>query len=362
VSLLVEPAYLPADRSEVTDAWLTGTLAPHPTFAADRIAAVTLRELGDGIGQLGTLLLVDLECASGATHQLVVKLHASVPDMHDIAMRYEHYDSEINFYTHLADAIPLRTPEIYVARMDRDSGRVLMIMESFAGWHSPDQLAGATLEEVTVATEHLGGLTAALFDAPALERYPWLRDMHSPAYDSLADDYRSCTDIMLERLERLPASSAGTARRIGERFEALKEDLCTGHQALAHWDYRVENLFYGPDDEFAVIDWQLMMMTNPANDFAYLLSTNIDTELRRAVEADLMERYLEGLARHGVQGYSRADLERDYRQALLGISCIPVIGGSGYDLDNARSHDLFAAIGSRLFQAIDDWDALEVLP
>ena len=56
------------------------------------------------------------------------------------------------------------------------------------------------------------------------------------------------------------------------------------------------------------------------------------------------------------------ELEADYRTALLGISGIPVIGGAGYDVENARSHELFASVGARMFQAIEDWNALEFLP
>jgi hypothetical protein len=60
--------------------------------------------------------------------------------------------------------------------------------------------------------------------------------------------------------------------------------------------------------------------------------------------------------------YGRNDLSRDLRKALLGVSCIPIIGGANFDLDNARSHALFEAVGSRMFQAIEDWDALKLLP
>jgi hypothetical protein len=315
------------------------------------------------MGQLSTLVIADLRCASGATHQLVVKLHANVPDMHDIALRYNHYESEINFYNHLADDVPMRTPEMYVAHMDRASERVLLIMESFASWHSPDQIEGATLEEVTIATEHLAGLTASFWNAPARQRHPWLRNLQSDAYSSLADDYAEGIDEMVERLhESLPASANAAAHTIAPKYRALMDDLCGGNQALSHWDYRVENLFFGQDGEFAVIDWQLMMMTNPATDLAYLLSSNVDAELRRKAEGGLMDGFLEGLARHGVSNYTREELERDYRKALLGVSCIPVIGGSGFDVENERSHALFSAVASRMFQAIEDWDAVDLLP
>ncbi len=58
----------------------------------------------------------------------------------------------------------------------------------------------------------------------------------------------------------------------------------------------------------------------------------------------------------------RNDLERDLRKALLGVSCIPIIGGANFDLDNERSHALSEAIFSRMFQAIEDWEALKLLP
>ena len=41
-------------------------------------------------------------------------------------------------------------------------------------------------------------------------------------------------------------------------------------------------------------------------------------------------RILEGLKQHGVAGYERNDLERDYRIALLFISAIPIIGGAAF--------------------------------
>ena len=221
---------------------------------------------------------------------------------------------------------------------------------------------GASLKEVIIATQNLSGLTATFWDAPLIERQPWVRNYQSPAYQSLPDHYNGLIDVVLDRLGDLPQSSGAAMRAISSNYRSMMEILSSGHQALAHWDYRVENLFFGPNDEFAVIDWQLMMMTNPATDFAYLLSTNINTTLRRDSEDELMDLYLEGLREHGVKGYSRSDLEIDFRKALLGISAIPVVGGGSFDITNARSQTLFNAIGSRMFQTIEDWDALAMIP
>ena len=64
---MVEPQYLPANRSEITEAWLGDTLANHPTFAADPIESIELHNLGDGMGQLSELVAAALRCESGET-------------------------------------------------------------------------------------------------------------------------------------------------------------------------------------------------------------------------------------------------------------------------------------------------------
>lgn len=357
----VEPVRYPASREEVTESWLAELLAAHPEFQARPPDSIALTPMGEGIGQLSVLLLADVADADG-DRQLVVKLHAGVPEMHDIGLRYGHYQSEVNFYRHLASEVPIRTPKVYANGMDEGSGHLAIVMESFAGWHSPDQVSGASLTEIEIAVDTLAGLTAAYWEAPLQSRHPWVRDVTSAAYVTLPGDYQASGVIATDRYEKfLPASGARAIAEIGGAFAEVMRLVQESTRALAHWDYRVENLFYGADQELVVIDWQLMMLSNPANDLAYLLGTNIDVDLRRAAEADLIDRFLEGLKQHGVAGYGRNHLERDYRIALLFISAIPIIGGAGADISNPRNLELFGRLGQRAFQAVEDWDALALL-
>jgi hypothetical protein len=354
--------HLPMNRSEVTENWLLETLSELKEFSIGPVKSISLKPLGDGIGQLSVLVLADLVLDSSKKLQLIIKLQTNVPGMHDIGMRYGYYENEVNFYKYFSNSVPLRTPEVFVAEFDRASGRVLIIMESFAGWHSPDQVAGASLQEITTATKSLAGLTATFWNAPIQKEHPWIHSLTSEVFSNVANDYRESTEEALLRLgDSLPKSACDNARTIGLRFDDLVDRLSNGNQSLAHWDYRVENFFYGPDNEFVVFDWQLMMVTNPATDLAYLLGTNIDTELRRSAEHELIGIYLEELVRHGVTDYSRGQLEQDFKLSLLGVSGIPIIGGAGVDTTNARSLSLMQAMGGRLFQAIEDWDAMALL-
>jgi hypothetical protein len=353
--------HLPTNRSEVTETWLLETLSALPEFL-DPVSNIRLKPLGDGIGQLSVLVLADLVLDSGKKLQLIIKLQTDVPDMHDIGMRYGYYENEVNFYNFFSDKVPLHTPDVFVAEFDRESGRVLLIMESFAGWHSPDQVSGASLQQITTATKSLAGLTATFWNAPIQKEHPWIHSLTSEVFSNIANDYRESTEEALLRLgDSLPESAGANAHKIGDKYDELVNRLSKGNQSLAHWDYRVENFFYGPENEFVVIDWQLMMVTNPATDLAYLLGTNIATELRRSAENELLGIYLEELARHGVTNYSRSQLEQDYRLGMLGVSAVPIIGGASVDATNARSLALIQAVGGRLFQAIEDWDAMALL-
>jgi|LWDU01.1.fsa_nt_gi hypothetical protein len=354
--------HLPMNRSEVTETWLLDTLSVLQEFLADPVDSIRLEPMNDGIGQLSIMVIADLVLVSGKKLQLIIKLQTDVPSMHDIGLRYGYYENEVNFYRFFSDKVPMRTPTVFVAEFDRAAGRVLLIMESFSGWHSQDQVKGASLEQITTATRSLAGLTAAFWNTPLQEEHSWIHSLTSEVFSNIANDYRESVEEALNRLNgSLPESAAANARKIGGCFDDLIIRLSEGNQALAHWDYRVENFFYGPNSEFVVIDWQLMMMTRPAADLAYLLGTNIDPELRRSSENELMEIYLEELARHGVTDYSRMQLEQDYRLGMLGASGIPIIGGAGVDRTNARSSSLFQAMGGRLFQAIEDWDAMALL-
>jgi hypothetical protein len=358
----VSPVSFPTSRSDVTESWLRQTLDAHPRFQEDPILTVSLQDLGDGIGQMSALTLASLVCASGRQLQLVVKLQAPVPEMHQVALSYGHYDSEVGFYTEMASDIPMRTPDIYVCAIDELNARVVLIMEAFTDWQSPDQISGATAEQVAIAVAELAGLASTYWNTPPTDEFSWLKTADDPVYDSLSADYAACLPILLERFRAdWPDQATGTLTAISENYAGVRQAIIDGTQVLSHWDFRVENLFFRADGELAVIDWQLMHADNPANDLAYLLATNVEIGLRREIEADIMAIYLKALREQGIEGYGMANLVADYRLALLSISAIPVIGGANADVGNRRSRALFSTMGARLLAAIDDWQAVEMI-
>jgi aminoglycoside phosphotransferase (APT) family kinase protein len=75
-------------------------------------------------------------------------------------------------------------------------------------------------------------------------------------------------------------------------WEAMPQTLC-------HGDDHLGNTFRNPDGTAGIYDWQVFHKMNGLRDVAYFLMHSVPTELRRAQEKSLIERYVDGLARAG---------------------------------------------------------------
>jgi hypothetical protein len=121
----------------------------------------------------------------------------------------------------------------------------------------------------------------------------------------------------------------------------------------------VWNLLYPRDgvaSSIRLIDWANWRLGRGANDIAYMVAVHWYPERRARLEASLLDCYHAGLCAGGVKGYSREQLQRDYRQAVLVALMIPV-----------WQHSLGIAPAvwwphfNRLLAAVDDLDCARLL-
>ena len=90
--------------------------------------------------------------------------------------------------------------------------------------------------------------------------------------------------------------------------------------SICHGDYRLDNLFFDYDKDgsgalsvdpagepqWCVIDWQLVMATNPAFELSYFISQSVTNEFRLAHEKQLLQAYYLELTAEG-SGVTKAD-------------------------------------------------------
>jgi hypothetical protein len=97
-------------------------------------------------------------------------------------------------------------------------------------------------------------------------------------------------------------------------------------------------------------------------DLAYLLGGSVATDLRRAVEKDILKLYYDRLLERGVSGYSFDECRNDYRKGLLFFTLIWVVAVASLDMSDPRGTELLRVAIPRYFTSILDNDATSVLP
>ncbi|MGH6955862.1 MAG: phosphotransferase [Caulobacteraceae bacterium] len=363
----VAPPAIPSAPEAMTADWLTAALVAGGRPAV-RVAAAQRERIGEGVGVLAELYRLRLTYAQGGAAgpaSLIAKLRSSNPEVRELCAAYGLYEREVRFYKEIAGAIELRTPEPYFSAFDAVSGDFVILMEDLAPAASPDQVAGASLADLTAAVDGVAALHARWWGHPRLtELRAIMPSVAEPPYARGAENYRACLPAALEALRaRGHDALARIAGKIDGAIEQMLAAIAAEPLTLAHGDFRVDNLMFrktpaGP--ELTVVDWQVVMQARGPFDLGYLMGGAAPTDLRRAHEAALLRRYHDTLIRQGVTGYSFDDCLLDYRRAVLFSLVYWVEGVAMVDHGNARAVALFECWADRLAAAAADLD-LEAL-
>lgn len=270
------------------------------------------------------------------------------------------YRRELAFYQDVAGRAPMKTPQVYTARMVSGTADFVLLLEDLQHWDNADHLAGLSMKQARVCIDALAGLHAWSTDdanAAVLDTFPSIdtpiaRDLLVPAFGPGWQIY----------LEKSPTSVPPAVARFAEHFtqragEALQ--ALTERSMLLHGDIRADNLFFD-GDRLKVVDFQFASCGVGAADIAYLVSQGLPTEARRGHDEALVREYLERLTQHGVGDYSFEEAWRHYRFAVAYLMLLPVITLNGWDCLPERSRALCVTLTDRAVATIDEIDALEV--
>ena len=336
--------------------WLNSALEGIDEFKEDPIKDLKVNEMGEGIGQLGQFALLKILRESGNETKIFAKAQTPNKDMDDLARDYLIYSREVKFYKDLAPKVDVKTPHPYYVEFNEKENKVILLLEFMDGWHTPDQISGATEEEIFKAIEGLVSINSSYWGET--NQVEWLPDMLDDYMYKAKDDIITHQPEFLERYEHIMTSSRKEdLNKISKFYPTLAEILSQEPLTLTHFDYRVENIFFSHDmEKIAVIDWQLVMKNVPGYDLAYLLFSNTDIDLRRNIFDECCKTFLSGLKARNLD-LSHDKLHKNMMYSLMAQTIIPVNGGANFDLENQRSRKLFEVIADRMFSAIEDYDA-----
>ncbi|MBF4162242.1 phosphotransferase family protein [Nocardioides acrostichi] len=337
---------------DITPAWASGLLGEDVTEVD--VARV-------GTGQIGTAMRLRVH-TPGGWRSLLLKLPAADPGSRQ--MLAGAYRTELLFYDRIARTVAVRVPRAHAARFDDQTGHFVLLLEDLAPLEQGDQIAGCTPERVLDAAVNLAGLHGPRWSDPSLLRLPGITRNDAEGAATLAELYGPTVDLFVDALaSRLAADDVATLRATVPHIEAWSLARQEQRFGLVHGDYRLDNLMFTPEGgsgEVAAVDWQTLSIGLPGRDLAYLVTTSLEPEARRAAERDVVAAYHARLVELGVGDHDLDECWSDYVFGQLQVPLV-VTFGCAYGTRTERGDEMFAAMTRRSGAAIRDLGVLASL-
>jgi hypothetical protein len=359
----------PVHPDELTASWLTDALRGAGAVGPQtEVGEFTTKSIGEGVGLLGLVVRVELayEGPQPGPETVVIKFAHPVAANRAIAMNTRMYEREVTFFRQIAPHVDVPKPNCYAAELDPETGRAIVVLEDIRGYRAGDQVEGCDAEEakeiidafVPLHVEFWGDTDRDILDT-AMRIDTEYVDGFSPApeatWQRCLEMFDHCmTDYVRDGLERYIGSIRELHRVMGART-----------QTLVHGDVRLDNVMFGEEEghhSIVLVDWQAIMVSNPLQDLAYLVSQNVRTEDRRAHEDELLHHYYDRLLERGVKDYSFEQCVDDYDVAVLYLLSYPIVVAGAFDPANERGRQLAEAFLGRSVLTVTDRRLFDRLP
>jgi hypothetical protein len=357
---------VPRAPDEITEEWLTAVLCGRAPGA--RVSSMTVVR-----GSVGTTTRRAFEIAyDGAGSEARLPTRLFVKCTSELAQRLMlglggFIEGEPGFYTHVRPRLQIEAPNGYFSAVDTRSWRSIVVMEDVTGTRGASFWQPGTpvsRQEVEDLLSNVAAWHGSLWESSRLAEWRWLK---TPA------DQMRLIDALIGIANRTPVGAErarsvipGALRhRQADLYEGMRRSMhlaSHGPRTYLHGDLHIANTYLTQAGRMGIADWQIGLQGSWAYDYAYLVSTALKVEDRRAWEHDLLEFYLDRLAAAGGATIRRESAWRAYRQATLYpyFAWVYTIGRSWLQ-PKFQPDEISLAMIQRIASAIDDLDSLGAL-
>jgi hypothetical protein len=348
------------DRPELVDCeWMSAALASAGVLGDARIEAMEFAPVGNGMmSDCFRFKLSYPDPKARGPRTVIGKFPAADPTSRSTGVSLLIYMSEVRFYQVLASRIRTRTPHVYLAEIDRQTGAFTLLMEDLTPARSIDQLAGCSTSDCEIAIRGLAGLHGPLWNDPAVGELDVLRSRKSRR-PVLFERIKTAAAGFLDRYAgQLDPATRTTVEKYWPVYIKLLSDVEMA-STLRHSDYRLDNLLFdvgGDSGQMAVLDWGGINFGSGLMDLATFIGQSLTAEERNASEERLVKYYYDQILAQGVRGYSWNQCWLDYRRsAFAGMSLS--VSSSMWVERSERADRLFMDMARKTARQIDDLDA-----
>ena len=265
---------------------------------------------------------------------------------------------EASFYRQLADELPVRTPACWYAAHDPATNAYVVVLEDVAPAEQGDQMHGCSAADIGAAVDELALLHGPRWGDPTLLDLAWARRPTPEGVQATGDLITWAVESFRANYARAPRAGHGGARRslhpghprLPRPRRPSRGPSCTATSAptTSCSAGRGSSSSTGRPSASAI----------GPTDLAYLLGASLLPEVRRQHEGALVDRYVAGLAAHGV-AVERDDVWAQYRRYAFG-GLIMAIVAQALVRRTDRGDEMFITMADRhARQALDlDSEAL----
>lgn len=290
-------------------------------LAPSHVVSVDVKPLGGEQGMTGQLARLHIEYRHrrpDLPRTLITKFSAAEPAARALISALGHYEREVRFYGELAARTPVPVPQCFYSHLDPETGFALLLLEDLAGARNGNSMAGCSVDEVVRVLSTLAMLHARWWRAVDLADVSWLRMRFLLAPEALVGAFSDAWPTFLQKLSiPITGQISGMGAWIDENLPTAATLFDSGPRTLIHNDVQADNLFFATGGDVILIDWQLVTHARCVIDVAGWVRSQLEPEVRRAAEPELLRLYHDALVNHGVRDYTYDECRADYRLATV---------------------------------------------
>ena len=364
---------LPNTLADINADWLTEALRSTETIQKARVASCRAETIGAGTGLMADLARLHITYDSlekGAPKTLIAKLPASAPENLMVALTFNFYQREVNFYRFAAPVSCLRAPRSYYLDIDDSGQKYIMLLEDL-GPATLDQVKGTTADITYQAIIELAKFHAQFAPKAQNGELGWLMDSADPGYVALNSGiYQMALEPALKNFsDHFNLVTRKVAEDLYDKIPLLMTDRIKEGLTMIHGDYRLDNMFVGklppregfPPEGLAVVDWQICCIAECGFDVGYH-RCSISTDVRRVIEQKSLEDYYRTLIENGMKQIPFSEFRERYKRSILFSLLYAISVAGNLDLANERGVALTRSALDRVLTAIEDHQAGDLMP
>jgi hypothetical protein len=297
---------IPVEVDDLTADWLTE--AVHHRAPDARITSVTVVDAHSGTTGRVKLRLSYEGDGQNLPDTVFCKLAPFDPHQREFLRQVGIGAMEARFYSRLApDTSFLRIPYPWWAAAGPE-GDFVMVLEDIeaSGCHFPRPSDPDIAERAASTVEELAHLHGSFWESPRFGHdWSWVPDRagfgagEGKDPKAVAGAGRFVRTALGSFGEQMPPVFGAVATLYGERTAEILDLWDEGERTLIHGDPHSGNLFTD-GGRTGFFDWAMFSHSPGMRDVAYYCCNSLPTDVRRAIQGDLLAHYRRTLSEHGV--------------------------------------------------------------